>query len=1169
MYKLTRISLINWYLVSTKDVDIREATAFIGPTGAGKSSVQDAIQTVICGGNHHHIHPNASASGKSERKIIDYCLGYLVPKKDGGQPLRPSCETVLALVFSEERADGSRHDITVGYAMRAHKDDSRETPITRFIAPGYAFSVEDAKERDEHGTLIKVWEDIEKGIKQACPGTRWYRHSAEKFVTDMLAEMRRHGRQPDTRHFLHTFSNAVTFRPIFDPTVFVRSYILEPDTLDVDRVRDAIGRWRYLADAVRQIEEKLKRLGAVRRKYDEWGTLVIGRAVDQWSLACARTERALVELRRLGTALADANAILKEKEALEKRLQANLDEEEAELRRLQGTLAEKGLQGKLEQIATEQENVRLRLGKIEEVDQSVRQALRAATNLAEANDFLPASARAVIASARAALALIDKPGLEWLLQHSRAIAEHLEKLKTLADLPNRLMPLLEDRQAQLRDLRERRDTAEENAKRASKGATPLSSHTTAYLRLLRDAGIDAKVLCDVVEVVDADWQFAAESLLGLFREAVIVDPRYLDQANEILFVNRNRPGQQLHKVRLVKTSRTGDVDTKLAPDSLATVLKTDNLHARALICSHLGGVKMVEIKTDLERANRAIMKDGRATSGLAYSVNQKIMLILGRQDGSMADSLRDEANNLKNEISRINKEVNLLNQASRVAETLANFSADIAGAAFRYDEIRRQQNEIERRKQAVLSDEDAELAAEIDQMRLEIEERRGEVNDAHAAWADATKAQAKVDAAYQNARSTLRQAVKAKRQALGIFGDDSLQTALKWAPPEIAGAFQGTANPYLALRLTGGTLLRYDEHIAEHDANLRNIDDRISRTGGAARNALDNYLRDYGIDRPMPDEQPYTFDYNWTVWQHSKLSQNELREHKEMAEAAEREMYHTLKEDLLINLNGLFAKLDTQLKTLNGHLKRHKFTGQYYKFGKRPDPRFDRIRRLAQEVGSNPDQAQAIIERRSTDPVLQQAMDELNEYLDNTGGEGLEDYRNYFTFDLYMRPAASEDDEALEVEESEIKEKGLITLSSRATVGSGGEGQAPFYVAIAASMALAYYPGGHPNGEPSGMGLVLFDEAFNKLDIPTTQSLIRFYKDLGLQLILAAPEDKRPTFTEVLDCIVSVNKDAVNQVVHLESEFPTPYAQEQMSSINPDHVGIEGFRARIEEAANA
>ncbi|MGE5504319.1 MAG: SbcC/MukB-like Walker B domain-containing protein [Actinomycetota bacterium] len=1168
MYKLTRISAINWYLVRAKDVDIRDATAFIGPTGSGKTSMEDAIQTVVCGGSHRHVHTNASASGKSDRKILDYCLGYIIPKNDGGEPLRSSCETVLALVFSEERRDGSRHDITVGLALSARVEDSREQVISRFIAPSHRFSVEDAmEEEDGHGRVIKRWEDIEKAIKQACPAVRFYRHSAEKFVADMLAEMRRHGRQPDTRHFLHSFSNAVAFKPIFDPTQFVRSYILEPDPLEVERVRDAIGRWRYLADAVRQIEEKLKRLTTVRKRYDEWGAEVIDRAANRWGLACARTERARFELRRLGAALTDANALLHEQEKIEQRLRAELGEAEAELRKLEGTLAEKGLQGKLAQIATEMENAGLRLRDVEDTDKKVRQALQMAANLVQAHDFLPASVRAVVTAAQAAQALIGKRGLDWLGEHATTVAGYLARFRQLADLPERLQPQIDDRVGQLADLRKRRDLAEQNAKRVATGATPLSSHTDAYLRLLRDAGIDAEILCDVVEPADKDWQFAAESLLGLFREAVIVDPRHLHQANDILFANRNRHG--LHKVRLVKTTRTGEVDTRLAADSLATVLKTDNPHARALICSHLGGVKMVDSKAELERASRAIMKDGRATSGLAFSVNQDLALILGRQDGSAAEGLRAEATRVIDEIAKLTRELSLLNQAVRVAETLADFEVDLDAAGFRYDEIGRQVKDIERRKQAVLSEQDARLTAEIDALRGEVGERKEEVEDAGKQLRAAIKAQAAAEAEVKLAKDALRNAVRGKRQASRLFGDDSLQVALKWAAPEVKTAFHGTANPYLGLRLGCRAASIYDPHIQDREAALDKADERVNRMAGHARRILDDYLRDYGIDRPMADDQPYTLDYHWVILQHEKLQQNELREHREMAEAAEREMYLTLKEDLLVNLNGRFQQLDSQLKTLNSQLRRHKFTGQFYKFGKKPDSRYDRLRRLAMEVGNNPEQAQAIVEGRSSDPALKEAMDELNDYLGNTGGEGMEDYRNYFTFDLYMRPATSEDDDALEVDDHQMRSKGLISLSARATVGSGGEGQAPFYVAIAASMALAYYPGGHPDAEPSGMGLVLFDEAFNKLDITTTQSLIRFFKDLGLQLILAAPEDKRPTFTEVLDCIVSVNKDLVNQTVYLESEFPTPYAREQIAAINPDHIGIEGFRRRMAETADA
>ncbi|MDR3439731.1 SbcC/MukB-like Walker B domain-containing protein [Telmatospirillum sp.] len=1169
MYKLTRISAINWYLVRAKDIDIREATAFIGPTGSGKTSLEDAIQTVICAASHRHVHTNASASGKSDRKILDYCLGYIVPKNDGGEPVRSSCETVLALVFSEERRDGSRHDITVGLAMSARVEDSREQVLSRFIAPGYQFSVDHTMEEDEHGRVIKRWDDIEKGLKQACPAVRFYRHSAEKFVTDMLAEMRKHGRQPDTRHFLHAFSNAVAFKPIFDPTQFVRTYILEPDPLEVERVRDAIGRWRYLAEAVRQIEEKLKRLTTVRKRYDDWGAEVIDRAANRWGLACARTERARFELRRQGNALVDANVKLREQETIEQSLKRELERSEAELRRLESTLAEKGVSGKLQQIATELENAKLRLKEVEDVDRQVRQALQMAANLTQAHDFLPASTSPVIAAAQAALVLLAKPGLEWLTEHTAAITGHLDRFKVLAELPERLRPQIDDRVTELADLRKRRDLAEENAKRAAAGATPLSSHTDAYLRLLRDAGIEALVLCDVVEPVDKDWQFAAESLLGLFREAVIVDPRYLNQANEILFANRNRHG--LHRIRLVKTSRTREVDIKLATDSLATVLKTDDPHAQALICSHLGGVKMVETVAELERANRAIMRDGRATAGLAFSVNQDLTPILGRQDGSAAASLHEEATRLKGEIARLVREKTLLEQASRAAENLASYKTDLDGASFRYDEIRRQMKDTERRKQAVLSEEDTVLVAEIEALKSEMGERKEDLDEVGKTVRAAIQVQARVEAAAKAARVSLREAVKSKRQTLKL-DDETLQVALRWAAPEVKEVFRGfrgTTNPYLGWRVSFSAASAYEPAIKEHETALEKIDERITRLANNARSAFDQYLRDYGIERPMSDDQPYTFDYHWVILQHSKLQQNELREHREMAESAEREMYLTLKEDLLVNLNGRFQKLDAQLKTLNSQLRRHKFTGQFYKFGKKADSRYDRLRRLAMEVGTNPEQAQAIVEGRSGDLVLQAAMDELNEYLDNTGGEGMEDYRNYYTFDLYMRPATTEEDDSLEVDEQERKSKGLISLSARATVGSGGEGQAPFYVAIAASMALAYYPGGHPNGEPSGMGLVLFDEAFNKLDITTTQSLIRFFKDLGLQLILAAPEDKRPTFTEVLDCIVSVNKDLVNQTVYLDSEFPTPYAQEQIAGINPDHVGIEGFRARIAEITDA
>jgi hypothetical protein len=1162
MYKLTRVCLTNWYLVVAKDVDVLDATAFIGPTGAGKSSVQDAIQTVMCGGSHRHVHPNASASGKSERKIQDYCLGYLVPKKDGGQPLRPSCETVLALVFSEERPDGSLHHVSVGLALSARVEDSRETVITRFIAPGLRFSVDMIKETDSEGTVLRRWEDVERSLKNLPGAVHFYRHGSEKFVADMLAEMRRHGRQPDTRHFLNAFSNAVAFKPIHDPNAFARTYLVEPDPLEIDRVREAIRRWRELADAVRLIEEKLRKLTVVRRRYADWGAAVIDRATDRWNLSCAVTEKAKEAVRAATRERAAAQEALDLANHIRKRLRADQTSAEEELARLRGMMNDLGLDGKLQQIDVEKENIELRLANIETEDRKIREALLAASNLATAFDYLPASYRSIVSGAREALDILGKSGLDWLVgPGARDVAAHVAKLASLSGLQGSLGMQSAAKLADVAVLRAARAEIEENARRAASGATPLSRHTLAYIRLLKEQEVEAEVLCDVVEVVDPRWQFAAESLLGAFREAIIVSPRHLKLANDILYANRNR--HDLHRIRLVKTNRTETVDTKLAADSIATILRSDNPHAMATICTHLGGFKKVETAEELARATRAIMPDGRATSGFAYSVNRDLpVLLLGRKEGSAAADLAAEAARLKADIAKLDREIAILSQTQRVADRLSEFSADIEKAVFAYEEIRRQRGDLDRRRQSVMSDEDRALAAEIEGVKAEIAGRSEEIEEAEAVWSKATGKLSDAKSALRSATHDLRNAVRTKRAAIELLDTDDLVVALKWQDAD-APAFNGTLNPVKSVR----TMERFDAVIKTSSDRLKGADDHISRLAAGARTALDAYVREYGIERPVMDSSPYTFDYNWVVRSHLRLQQNELREHKDQAESAEREMYVTLKEDLLINLNGRFQKLDIQIRTLNAQLRRHTFTGQTYRLTRKPDPRFERLRRLAMTVGENPDQAQAIVENRMGDLVLRAAMDELNEFLESSGGEGMEDYRNYFIFDLQMRPVGDvgDDDESLEIDEVEAKKRNWITLSGRASVGSGGEGQAPFYVAIAASMALAYYPGGHSGGQISGMGLVLFDEAFNKLDIVTTQSLIRFFKDIGLQLILAAPEDKRPTFTEVLDCIVSVNKDADRRVVYLDSEYPTPYARERIGEINPDHIGIEGYRRRLEK----
>jgi hypothetical protein len=94
---------------------------------------------------------------------------------------------------------------------------------------------------------------------------------------------------------------------------------------------------------------------------------------------------------------------------------------------------------------------------------------------------------------------------------------------------------------------------------------------------------------------------------------------------------------------------------------------------------------------------------------------------------------------------------------------------------------------------------------------------------------------------------------------------------------------------------------------------------------------------------------------------------------------------------------------------------------------------------------------------------------------------------------------------------------------------------------------------------------VAFDEAFNKLDIGNTKNLIELYRDLGLQLVIAAPEIHRATFLESVDCIVSVTRVPNTADVIADSERIGPRARAEMAKANPEHRGVDWFRDETEE----
>ena len=115
------------------------------------------------------------------------------------------------------------------------------------------------------------------------------------------------------------------------------------------------------------------------------------------------------------------------------------------------------------------------------------------------------------------------------------------------------------------------------------------------------------------------------------------------------------------------------------------------------------------------------------------------------------------------------------------------------------------------------------------------------------------------------------------------------------------------------------------------------------------------------------------------------------------------------------------------------------------------------------------------------------------------------DYRNYLVFDLIVSSNGN-------------KQRLSKTLLKK----SGGETQTPFYISVLASFAQLYQMN---SGRSSNtINLVVFDEAFSKMDKVRIEESIGFLKKLGFQAIFSAPSEKVGEISKLVSSTLVVLK---------------------------------------------
>ena len=124
------------------------------------------------------------------------------------------------------------------------------------------------------------------------------------------------------------------------------------------------------------------------------------------------------------------------------------------------------------------------------------------------------------------------------------------------------------------------------------------------------------------------------------------------------------------------------------------------------------------------------------------------------------------------------------------------------------------------------------------------------------------------------------------------------------------------------------------------------------------------------------------------------------------------------------------------------------------------------------------------------------SVDELNS---NGAINKFTDYRTYMDYDIKIINADGE----------------TMTYSKVFKEKSGGETQVPFYVGIIASFVRVYTKSGFTGGDP--IGIVMFDEVFDKMDGNRMRAMMEFISSMPLQVLIACPPQRMEILQEYAD----------------------------------------------------
>ncbi|MCL6443565.1 MAG: AAA family ATPase [Alicyclobacillus sp.] len=1131
MKLLRRALLIKWHYIEHELIEFAPVTFLTGKNAAGKSTILDALQLVLLGDTSGHYF-NKAANDSSRRTLKGYLRGEIAEEERTGVVVNlreGQFSSYIVLEFAEERG---QKPFCMGVVFDCAPDGSYEwrffslaeaIPDFHFIRDGVPLDIK----------ALRAWGQTRKNRFEMFESNKRYQEVFRARMGNL------------NEKFFRLFRKAVPFSPIMDIAGFISEFVCDVKVhLDIDDMRENIRHYRRLEEELRVVEARVNALTQMEDTYRSMETAqaraklyeyLLDRAdltakeqrvaafksqLDQCERDMAELEdqiraetdvRTQIQQRRDALVEERANSdVYQRKDRLEQRKQL-LESEFGHIRR-DGERQDRFL-------ADHFERWRAVARRLEDTDTwwpAQTNALPAGTNTADSEG--PESKLWSTATLYNDAIRAIRDGLaEWprsagwqsyrILDEPAPNAADPAALQTSAEFLQQASHLLREGHIVLRDTVT--SWTEESAElerailalqRGIKQYDPkVLSLKEVLEKGLSGSGSQVKVhiFADLLDIRNPDWQKAIEGYLHTQRFYLLVPPELFSQA--LRLYDQARESHRLFDVGLVDIAKVMAERPQRLPGSLAEEIETDDPYARAYADYLLGHVMKCDHVDELRNHRTSITREGMLYQNyVARQINPSrwATLYIGK---------RAIAQQLEQKTARLRQVQQYLTEFKPRLATLAEWAAQPVPTS----------------SELLAAEEFLQSMARLPELQVEYQ-----AIDAEMGQLDLTRLE-QIEAEIQQCSTALLHAdeqirkLANRRGMLDAQRTQLVQHEIPTAEAEVQNKKLFISSQYDPLQAAEMDV-RYQQELqrlGSPETIMANFGRSLSAERNRVNEAWDELIRrreaynrsfGAGFDIQRRDNDAYAAEL--TALRESRLTEYA----KQIQEAKERAQVQ-FQEDFINKLRNNIETVEQQIKELNHALREVSFGGrERYQFKVSPNPQYEPFYRMIMDdllLEGRSLFSQAFLDKHGAvieelfrhivdvdeqDPAVQV---ELERNL-----QKFTDYRTYLDFDLIVR-----DEEGRESRLSRVIAK-----------KSGGETQTPFYIAVLASFAQMYRV--NQPGFDNTLRLMMFDEAYSKMDHQRIRDSIKLVRDMKLQVILSAPTEKIADIVPLVDKTIVVQR---------------------------------------------